>query len=158
MFIYRIYYLFTLYVRCASTSLQLKCTTCSRGHCKLNKNIISLSLRKAYNNRESHQKEVAMALAACPSESTHLLVNTASEDPLQQKSVCISCPPSKHLCLPSKATILILLWTTIAGTIYYAAIYVGEILTITLSNPNVSLTTFNSLPYAILAIIMMFYP
>ena len=102
-----------------------------------------------------------MAQAACPSESIHLLVNTASEEDsssLQRKSVCISCPPSKHLCLPSKAAILILLWTAIVGTIYYAAIYVGAILTLTLSNPNISLTTFDSLPYAIFAIVMMFYP
>ena len=102
-----------------------------------------------------------MALAAYPSESTHLLVNAASEDsssPLQRKSVCISSPPSKHLCLPSKAAILILLWTAIVGTVYYTAVYVGEILTITLSNPNISLTTFDFLPYAMLAIVMMFYP
>ena len=101
-----------------------------------------------------------MALAACPSESTHLLVNTASEDsssPLQQKSVCIS-QLSKHLCLPSKAAILILLWTAVVGIVYYTAIYVGVILTTALSNPNISLTTFDFLPYAILAIIMMFYP
>ena len=45
---------------------------------------------------------------ARPSETAHLLVNTASKDsssPLQQKSICVSCPPSKHLCLPSKAVI-----------------------------------------------------
>ena len=62
-----------------------------------------------------------MAKVAGPSESSRLLVNTASEDssPLQQKSVCISCPPSKHLCLPSKAAILILLWTAIVGAMYY---------------------------------------
>ena len=40
-----------------------------------------------------------MANVASTSESSRLLVNTASEDssPLQPKSVCISCPPSKHL-------------------------------------------------------------
>ena len=59
-----------------------------------------------------------MAHIADSSESSRLVVNTASEDsssPLQQKSVCISCPPSKLLCLPSKAAILILLWTIIVG-------------------------------------------
>ena len=102
-----------------------------------------------------------MALAACPSESTHFLVNTASEEnssSLQQKSVCSSYPPSKHLCLPSKAAIFILLWTAIVGTICYAVIYVGAIPILTLSNPNISLTTFDSLPYAIFAVVMMFYP
>ena len=101
-----------------------------------------------------------MAVSAHP-ESTHLLVNTANEDSpysLQQKSVCISCPPSKDLCLPSKAAILILLWTAIVGIVYFTAIYVGAILIKTLPNPNISLATFDFLPYAILAIIMMFYP
>ena len=62
-----------------------------------------------------------MAMAH-PTESSCLLVNTASEEdssPLQpQQRAAISCPPPKHLCLPSKAAILILLWTVIVGAIY----------------------------------------
>ena len=78
-----------------------------------------------------------MAHVACyTSESSHLLVNTASEDSsslLQWKSVCISCPPSKHLCLPSKAAILILLWTIIVGATYHNLVGLSALLI--LSNP-----------------------
>ena len=76
------------------------------------------------------------------SQSTHLLVNTASEDPsspLQQRSVCISCPLSKHLCLPSKAAILILLWTAIVRTMYYFFVGLAATLQITNSQINTNL-------------------
>jgi hypothetical protein len=59
---------------------------------------------------------------ANPSESSRLLVNTASEEDSSQlqpqKRACITCPPSKLICLPSKAAILILLWTAIVGAMY----------------------------------------
>ena len=101
-----------------------------------------------------------MAHVAATSESSRLLVNTASEDssPLQQKSVCISCPPSKHLCVPSKAAILILLWTIIVGAIYFN--FIGFSAALVLSNlvPNAILSEYEPLPYALLAIVMMFYP
>ena len=101
-----------------------------------------------------------MAHVAATSESSHLLVNTASEDssPLQQKSICISCPPSKHLCLPSKAAILILLWTIIVGATYFN--FIGFSAALVLSNPvpNAILSEYEPLPYAILAVVMMFYP
>ena len=95
------------------------------------------------------------------SQSTHLLVNTVSEDPsspLQQRSVCILCPPSKHLCLPSKAAILILLWTAIVGTMYYVFMGLAAVLQINDSQLNTNFSAYDSLPYAILALIMMFYP
>ena len=97
-----------------------------------------------------------MAQLIHPSESTHLLVNAASADsssPLQQKSVCI-CPPSKHLCLPSKAAILILFWTVITGTLYYTALGAAAMTTIHLN----SFSAYDFLPYAMLALIMIFYP
>ena len=101
-----------------------------------------------------------MAHVAATSESSHLLVNTASEDssPLQRKSVCISCPPSKHLCLPSKAAILILLWTIIVGATYFN--FIGFSAALVLSNPvpNAILSEYEPLPYAILTVVMMFYP
>ena len=102
-----------------------------------------------------------MALVARSSESSHLLVNTANEDPsspLQQKSVCISCPPSKHLCLPSKAAILILLWTTIVGAMYHNFVGYSAYLVMSNPHPNTILSEYEPLPYAILAIVMMFYP
>ena len=105
-----------------------------------------------------------MALVAHSSESCHLLVNTANEDPsspLQQKSVCISCPPSKHLCLPSKAAILILLWTIIIGAMYHNFVGFSAYLVMSNPHPTTILSEYEPLPcvpYAILAIVMMFYP
>ena len=101
-----------------------------------------------------------MARVACPSESSRLLINTASEDssPFQQKSVCISYPPSKHLCLPSKAAILILLWTIIVGAMYHCLVGLSAILVMSIQQPNTILSVYEPLPYAILAIVMMFYP
>ena len=102
-----------------------------------------------------------MAHAAGPTESSHLLVNTASEDSssaLQQKSVCISCLPSKHLCLPSKAAILILLWTAIVGAMYHNLVSLSALLVLINTQPNTTLSQYEPLPYAILAIVMMFYP
>ena len=102
-----------------------------------------------------------MAHVAGPSESSHLLVNAASEEDssqLQRKSVCISCPPSKHLCLPSKAAILILLWTIVVGALYYNFVGLSSILILTESHANTIITEYAPLPYAVLALIMMFYP
>ena len=102
-----------------------------------------------------------MAHVAATSESSRLLVNTASEDssPLQRKSVCISCPPSKHLCLPSKAAILILLWTIIVGAIYYNLVGFSALIVMSIiAPPNTVLSQYEPLPYAILAMVMMFYP
>ena len=101
-----------------------------------------------------------MARAADPSESSRLLVNTASEDssPVQQKSVCISCPPLKHLCLPSKAAILILLWTAIVGAIYFNFVGLSAALVLSNQTPNAVLSEYEPLPYALLAIVMIFYP
>ena len=101
-----------------------------------------------------------MAHVAATSESSRLLVNTASEDssPLQRKSVCISCPLSKHLCLPSKAAILILLWTIIVGAIYDNLVGFSALLVMSIVPPNTILSVYEPLPYAILAMVMMFYP
>ena len=107
------------------------------------------------------QFEWVMARAADPSESSRLLVNTASEDsssPLQQKSVCSSCPPSKLLCLPSKAAILILFWTAIVGAMYFNFVGFSAALVLSNQTPNVALSEYEPLPYAILAIVMIFYP
>ena len=96
-----------------------------------------------------------------PSESSHLLVNTASEEdssPLQQRSVCISCPPSKHCCLPSKAAILILLWTIIVGATYHNFVGLSSWLITNDPHPGTILAVYAPLPYATLALIMMFYP
>ena len=101
-------------------------------------------------------------MMAHASESTHLLVNTASEEdssPLQpQQRAAISCPPQKHLCLPSKAAILIMLWTAIIGGIYYVFLGLAVILEIYKSKYGTNFSVYDSLIYAILALVMMFYP
>ena len=96
-----------------------------------------------------------------PSESSRLLINTVSEDYsslFQQKRVCISCPPLKHLCLPSKAAILILLWTAIIGVMYHNVVGFSALLVLSNPAPNAILSQYEPLPYAILALVMMFYP
>ena len=102
-----------------------------------------------------------MAMAH-PSESSRLLVNTASEEdssPLQpQQRAAISCPPPKHLCLPSKAAILILLWTAIVGALYNMFMGFAAVEEIGGSRINSHISIYEPLPYAILAFVMMFYP
>ena len=97
-----------------------------------------------------------------PSESSHLLVNTASEEdssPLQpQQRAAISCPPPKHLCLPSKAAILILLWTAIVGAMYYIITGSAAVIEMDKSRINSSISIYEPLLYAILAFVMMLYP
>ena len=100
---------------------------------------------------------------ANPSETSSLLVNTAAaceDSPLQQKSVCTSYPSSKHPCLPSKEAILILLWTVIVGAMYYIFMGLALILEIILyrSKPGTNFSVYDSLLYAILALVMMLYP
>ena len=103
-----------------------------------------------------------MMATAHPSESSCLLVNTASEEDsslLQpQQRAAISCPPPKHLCLPSKAAILILLWTAIVGAMYN--IFVGSAAAIEIDRARINsrISVYEPLPYAILAFVMMFYP
>ena len=107
----------------------------------------------------------AMAQVTCPTESSRLLVNAASKDsstPRQQTSVFVPCPSSKHLCLPSKAAILILLWTVIVGVMYYylVGISAGYVTSYSDSNEPSSVHTYMyvPIPYAVLALVMMFYP
>ena len=96
------------------------------------------------------------------SESSRLLVNTASEEdssPLQpQQRAAISCPPPKHLCLPSKAAILILLWTAIVGALYNILMGFAAVEELDGSRINSRISIYEPLPYTILAFIMMFYP
>ena len=104
-----------------------------------------------------------MADKAYRAESSRLLVNTASEEdssPLQPQlqRAAISCPPPKHLCLPSKAAILILLWTAIVGVTYHNLVGFFAVLVLGIQRPNTTLSVYEPLSYAILALVMMFYP
>ena len=104
---------------------------------------------------------MAQLHAAYQPESTQLLVNNSKSEgssPLQQMSVCSSCSPSKDLCLPSKAAILILLWTIIVGVMYHNIVDLSVLLVVSIPQPNTILSEYEPLPYALLAIVMMFYP
>ena len=94
-------------------------------------------------------------------ESKVLLPNSNST-PRQQGLDCLRCTcPSKHLCLPSKAAILILLWTAVIGTLYYvalgAAVFATDYNNQTAHN-IISISLYDSIPYAISALVMIFYP
>ena len=93
-------------------------------------------------------------------ESTCLLVNAASStnlsSSLHQKR--ISYFPLKHLCLPSKAAILILFWTVIAGLIYHATLDFTAVLIAVNTRNYTGILTYDVLTYATLALVMIFYP
>ena len=96
--------------------------------------------------------------SVCSSESENLLVHNTSANlstSCQQRSV-FSC--LHHLCLPSKATILILAWTVIVGILYLENMVLAAILVLQYPQPQAILSTYYPLPYAVLAIVMMFYP
>ena len=103
-----------------------------------------------------------MADKACRAESSRLLVNTASDEDSslqpQLQRAAISCPPPKYLCLPSKAAILILLWTAIVGVTYHNLVGFFAVAVLGIQRPNTTLSVYEPLPYAILALVMMFYP
>ena len=90
-------------------------------------------------------------------ESSHLLVdvNINSSDHLQPRN-----QPSIHFCLPSKAAILIVLWTFVFGLSFSTII--GAAVTLIFAydqvSPTTSISEYDSLPYALLAIAMIFYP
>ena len=66
---------------------------------------------------------------------------------------------SYHFCLPSKAAILMLLWTAVVGTIYYYVLAVATALIDTKSeSPDISLSTNDFVAYSVLAFVTMFYP
>ena len=66
----------------------------------------------------------------------------------------------KLLCVPSKAAILIIIWTATVGVIYNLLLVTAVAMTYNYANiqPGVSISIFDSITYATLAIIMMFYP
>ena len=92
-----------------------------------------------------------------PTESSHLLqrpdINEGEQN--QQGSSTYSC---KHVCLPSKAAILIILWTAAVGAMYNFILLVAVVLMVTIDPPDISITINYYVPYAILAIVSMLYP
>ena len=96
-------------------------------------------------------------LLSRPSESDHLLQNADNRHGIHNqllRIVHLHCNLN-HLCLPSKAGILILFWTFIVGAMYSSVL--GVELT-TIMDYTSNLSVHNVIPFAILAFIMIFYP
>ena len=105
-----------------------------------------------------------------PSESTSLLRDTSSktltdrdstdssESPQVNSNLDVCSPQLKHLCLPSKSAILILLWTAVVGMMYYAVICLIAVSLVIYPYDHISTSVHHALCYAILAVVMMFYP
>ena len=98
-------------------------------------------------------------------ESTHLLVNSASA-PSTDRSSTFSlsqwrntcCLPLRHLCLPSKAAILILCWMAMVGVAYYAAVDFAAMLIASNVHHFSSILIHDVISYATLALVLIFYP
>ena len=90
-------------------------------------------------------------------ESSNLL---PSEPTLAfHQSITRSCGFCNKMCLPSKAAIYILFSAAIVGCIYF--ILLGTVIAFIMSSSphlEVPVSVYFSLPYAILALVMMFYP
>ena len=100
-----------------------------------------------------------MAMNQLSTESSCLLqqpvINEATPQSLQERSTC-SC---KHLCIPSKAAILMIFWAAVVGAVYNSVILVTVVIVDTKPlAPNISISANDCLPYAILALVTMFYP
>ena len=86
-------------------------------------------------------------------ESKPLLNDNVNNGSSSGHRRCKPCSLTRHICLPSKATYLILLWTVVVSFIYYALL--GVVIVATYVNDGAS-SSF--VTYAILAVVMMFYP
>ena len=83
-------------------------------------------------------------LAHVPESKCLLPQPNASSQRCQQR-VANECCLSYHHCIPSKAAILILLWTAVVGTLYYS--FLGVAVAITNSNKGISISVYDSLTY-----------
>ena len=89
-------------------------------------------------------------------ESRRLLHNNGDSSSRNQRRK--SCSLARDFCLPSKAAYLILLWTVAVGLIYYSLLLVGVLSVKAYKHKGVSVAIYESIAYAVLAFIMMFYP
>ena len=107
-------------------------------------------------------EKMARSTFSKSSELSQLINNSRRNNYLFQQKGNV-CPQSlKHLCLPSKAAVLILCWTAGAGVLYHIFLFLlASVLldrsTVKLHHNNVSIY-YNTIPYAVLAFVMMFYP
>ena len=91
---------------------------------------------------------------ASPAESQFLLPQAPTTDGrLPWYNKCC-----QNVCLPSKAAILIILWTAIVGVMYYFTLTIVVIAVYTNPLTVKSIPEYASLIYAILALAMVFYP
>ena len=64
----------------------------------------------------------------------------------------------KLLCVPSKTAILIIIWTATIGMLYNVILDIAMAMIYSNVQGGISTSTFDSLMYAILGFVMMFYP
>ena len=86
-----------------------------------------------------------------PCEQSSLLSNSSSSSTHPK-----CCPLKHHLCLPSKSAVLILIWTAVIGILFYTVI--GSVLLASVSNVQTNISNLTSIPFAIVAFAMLFYP
>ena len=71
----------------------------------------------------------------------------------------VKCCKPKYLCLPSKAAVLIIIWTTVVGAAFS---FIKDFMAFFVVSSKYShihdVGTVDLIPYAILAVMMMFYP
>ena len=90
-----------------------------------------------------------------PAEMKHLLPQTHHRNGHLQQTNVRFC---QRFCLPSKAAVLVILWTAVAGIMYYCALSIVVIAIYTNPLSTASISVYTSLVYAALALAMMFYP
>ena len=66
--------------------------------------------------------------------------------------------PTKHLCLPSKASILVILWTAVVGAVYIILLSAIIVAMSGEESSNSTFVTLDSIPFTIIAVVLMFYP
>ena len=88
-------------------------------------------------------------------ESRRLLHNNG--DSSSRNQCRKSCSQAREFCLPSKAAYLILLWTVVVG-IFYHSLLRSAVLGVHIYEAGSSAAIYESITYAMLAFIMMFYP
>ena len=92
------------------------------------------------------------------SEVQPLLSQSSINSQSLVQTIRICCRP-KYLCLSSKAAILIILWTVVVGTTYT---FIKDLVAIVINTSHyartVDVAVLDLIPYAVLAVIMTFYP
>ena len=107
----------------------------------------------------SERLDIAVGTEQIPKMSSERqpLLSIKSQS-LSQVPKGICCRP-KHLCLSSKAAILIILWTAVVGTAYTP---IKDLVATVINNSayagTVDVAVLDLIPHVVLAIIMTFYP